>query len=214
MCRDFAQASPYRGQRIGIARKPQRHAFIGFERIRNHLRQSRRVQQTRRHARSESGTECGQHRQSGPQRVARRGVRAIGLRIEEKIGQAMPGKMFGRAQPRREHQPVGRDAARFGLTLKIVHGIGIVFEQPEHASRNFAQQPHPEGENLRRDFVIVVEAAEDEARFGQARLAAREPVVGDCAPRIVALIAVRQIGDLFGVVGRCSSGITIASAMM
>ena len=93
-------------------------------------------------------------------------MRAIGKRIQEKVGQAMSRKMIGKLQVRRENQPLRIDCSRFSPMAQIARGLGVVFEQPEYAAVNIFQQ------DLGHDLAGVVEAAENEALGGQTRLGA------------------------------------------
>src|SRR4029077_12565918 len=59
--------------------------------------------------------------------------------------------------------------------------------------------------NRRRDLVVVVERAKDEPLGRQPAVRSRWSAIGDHPPRIVRLIAVRQINELFGEVA-CGTG--------
>ena len=103
------------------------------------------------------------------------------------------------------------DAA--GIWSAVVDGLGRVgsflggiargvvgLEQPQHAAWGFLQDAHPAGKDFGRDFVGVVEAAEDKGagrQFGGARALA----CGLGATRVVGLVAVWHAQHLLGVVG-------------
>ncbi len=99
-------------------------------------------------------------------------MRAIGKRIQEKIGQAMPREVLGKLHVRRKNQPLPIDGPRFSFTAQIAFCIGVVFEQPEHAAVDILKQAHPDVEDLRRDLADVVEATKHEDLGGQTRLGA------------------------------------------
>ena len=141
----------------------QRQRFVVGEAVGDQLGQTDGCEQARRHARHEGLARQRDQRQAGPQRVACRGVGVDREGVEKQIGQAMAGKMGVEIEARREHQAVGRDAARLGMAAQVVRRSGIVLQQPQHAALDLAQQTHPDVEHRRPDLVAVVERAEDEA---------------------------------------------------
>src|SRR5215510_4802914 len=75
-----------------------------------------------------------------------------------------------------------------GLAFKIAGRGNIVFEQPEHASIDELQQPHPDREYLRHDLEAVVERAENKPGFRQATLVTSRCARGNLPFGVVALI--------------------------
>ena len=104
--------------------------------------------------------------------------------------------MLGPVQPRREHQPRRLDAVRSRLALQIDRLQRAAFQQPQHAAAHRVQQPHPDVEHRARNLEAVVEAAEHEARFGQAALRARRRCVRDLPPGVAGEVAMRQVNKL------------------
>ena len=65
------------------------HLHIGLQRRRNQFRQTDRLEQTRCNAAGKGGATTSQQRDTSPERVAGRGVRIAGKRIEEEIGKPL-----------------------------------------------------------------------------------------------------------------------------
>ena len=82
----------------------------------------------------------------------------------------MSGEMLFDRNVRREDQSPRIDAGSCCFAMKIALLVHRGLEQPQHAVRHGIEQPHPQGEYVRKDLVRVVEAAEDEASFGQSAL--------------------------------------------
>src|SRR4029077_13257915 len=119
----------------------------------------------------------------------------------KKIGQTVPRQMTWKTHTPREYQPLRRDTARLRRGLEVTFGVLIIRKQPENASRDPVQQPHPDIENLGHDLVVVVEAAENKALLRQPRL---DPYGRGCVNSplgIVDLIAVRERHDLLAIIG-------------
>src|SRR6476619_3661216 len=111
----------------------------------------------------------------------------------------MAGEMFCDAGAAGEDQACWVNAARLRLTAKIAFGRGIVMQQPDHAARNVAQQPHPDIEYRRGDFVAVVEAAEYEACLRQSRFRAAWRALRDAPFAIIDLIGIGKLHDFFAI---------------
>src|SRR2546421_11053179 len=92
--------------------------------------------------------------------------------------------------------PVPRDAFSLGLPSEIAHGAAVWLCQPKHAAFDMSEQPHPDGENLGRQLVGIVEAAEDKSLIRQPGFVAGRRAAGDRPRRIIWEIAVRQMDDL------------------
>src|SRR5258706_2395262 len=188
-CRlEFARESHRIEERIGIAvahefcfdagelalvtRELQCQGEMLLERGRDQFRQPDRVQEARSDASGEARAHNGEDRSARPKRVARGRVRAIGQRIEKKIGQAMLRQILGVTYARRKDKSRGRDAPRLSLPLEIAGPVQIILEKPEHALPDLGQEPHPEIEMVWRDLPAVIETAKNEAIWGQPSLCA------------------------------------------
>ena len=57
--------------------------------------------------------------------------------------------------------------------------------------------PHPTIEHVRKDFVVVIEAAKNKRSFGKVALRPRKYFVGNGTLCIVNLITVRQVDNFF-----------------
>src|SRR4029079_5155255 len=97
--------------------------------------------------------------------------RAIGLRIEKEVRQMMSRKMLGAARARCSDNALCRNTGCLSLAPQICDRLEIVFEQPENARVGRAKQPHPNREDLRRNFEIVIETAIYKRALGQSRAA-------------------------------------------
>ncbi|GCC43192.1 hypothetical protein chiPu_0026934, partial [Chiloscyllium punctatum] len=182
-----------------IGGKIDRHLLVSLRRFRNQLGQADRMEQARRDPADKRVAENGQHRQASPQRIAGGGVGVDGNVVEEQVGEAMAREMVGQRRPLCEHQALRSDAARDRLLAQICARLGVGFEQPQHAALDAAEDPHPPVEHAGRDLVVVVEAAEHEARRSQPHLAARKHAIGDDALVVIGLIAVGQSHHLLAV---------------
>ena len=89
-------------------------------------------------------------------------------------------------------------AAPLGLAAQVGLRRAVRFQQPEHAALDLAQDAHPLLEHLRRDLLSFVEAAEHEPILGQAAARSARRLGGRHVPPVVALVAVRQDGELLG----------------
>ena len=119
--------------------------------------------------------------------------------IEEQVGQAVAGQVLGQWQAAGKDQAVARHTALLGLGAQVIGTKAVPLQQPEHTAGDPLQQAHPDIKDLGGDFVVVVEAAEDEAVLRQAQLAPGEGERADGAPAVVHLVGVGQVGDLFAV---------------
>src|SRR5581483_9398458 len=90
------------------------------------------------------------------------------------------------------------DPARSRFPDQIVGCRAMIGEQPQHAAIDGLEDTHPAVENIGRDLVAAVEAAEYETALRQPELAAGEGALGNRPPGIVDEIAVRQRDDLLG----------------
>src|SRR5438105_11524220 len=96
--------------RARLSRKLQGERFVLGKRPRDELRQSDRLQQTRRDATRKRRPDASQERKAGPQRIAPRRVRIPWLRVEKQIGKSMASEVIGGRHLRREHETLGRHA--------------------------------------------------------------------------------------------------------
>ena len=145
---------------------------------------------------------AGQHRQPAPQGVAGGGMGVVRQRVHEQIGQLLARQMVRqRRHALCEYHPLGFDAARLCLASQISNGVLIDLRQPQHASLDACEQPHPHVEYHGRKLVAVVEAAKHEACFGQPFLRPRRNLRRNRLARVIGQIAVRQMNDLFAVIG-------------
>src|ERR1700679_1876599 len=69
----------------------------------------------------------------------------------------------------------------------------VVLYQPENALRYIMKQPHPDIEDLRSNFPIMIETAEYESIVWQSDVPPRELICGNISGRIVCLIAIGQM---------------------
>src|ERR1700730_19158343 len=99
-----------------------------------------------------------------------------------------------------EHDALRVDASHRRLAREIPAGGLRLSHHPENTRGPRGQQPAPDIENLRRDLVTAVEAAEYEALLGQAGFCPGRPLRRDGAPIVIRLEAVGQVDDLFRVV--------------
>ena len=91
-------------------------------------------------------------------------------------------------------------APRARASRRRLPGRGrVAFQQPQHAAGNGGEEPHPRLEDLGRDLVVVVEAAEHECSLGQPQRRPRGRAFGDRARRRVRLVAVGQERDALAV---------------
>ena len=98
--------------------------------MRHQLRQTRRFQQAGGNASREGLAFAGQNRQTHPQRIARRSVRIVGKRIEEKIGETLARQMLSGRLARREYHSLRPYASCLRFAPQVRHCIGIVLEEP------------------------------------------------------------------------------------
>ncbi len=134
------------------------------------------VQKTACDARRKSVARAGHDGHTRPKRVARCRMRAIGRRIQHEIGELQAAEMRALAHVRREDQAIRRDPPRESLGAQIAFRV-LGMQQPEHAARCFFQQAAPEIEDRRRDFIGLIETAENEAglRLGLRPISAVRP---------------------------------------
>src|SRR5207237_3855580 len=86
---------------------------------------------------------------------------------------------------------------RRGLACQVgcYQCLGLI--EPEDAVRHCAHQPHPDVEEVGRDLVAVVEAAEDETLLPQTALATRRVALRNLTLVVITLVTVRQVHYLF-----------------
>ena len=125
-------------------------------------------------------------------RVVRRGV-------EHQVGELQARQVLGLRPVVGKHQAVRRDAALHRFAAQVAFGL-LGAQQPQHAARRLRQQIAPDVEDLRRELVGLVEAAQHQALGRQARLCARGRRA-DGGAAAVRLVAVRHPGQRFAVVG-------------
>src|SRR5262245_64789291 len=100
-------------------------------------------------------------------------MRIDGEIVEEEVGQAVPRQVPGYVHLRREHETGRIDAAGTRFVAKVAHCRLAPRQQPQYAAFDLAQQPHPDVEEWRGEFVAVVETAEHESACRQADGVAR-----------------------------------------
>src|SRR6266849_6336095 len=110
-----------------------------------------------------------------------------------------PGPPGGNAHSRRENQPAWIDASVSRLFSQVPPRQGVVLQDPQYASRHVLEKAHPDIEHRRQDLVAVVEAAKDEAFFGQTDLGPGRRAFGELSPGIVCLIGLGQMDNLLRV---------------
>ena len=142
---------------------------------------------------------AGEQRQARPKRVAGRGMGVVGQGIEKQIGQGQPRQMPVERRVRGKDQAITCHAVTFRFRPQMRRPCAVAFHQPQHAAIDRFQDPHPQGEHVGREFVALVEIAEDEVLRRQAMFAADGAAFGNGAPVVIDLIAVRQPDHLFGV---------------
>ncbi len=126
-------------------------------------------------------------------------MRRARKRIQEQIGEALPGQMLCDIHPRGEDQAPRVNAPRLCFPLQIGSGRFIVLEQPQHTAIICAQQPRPDVENRRRDLVAVVEGCEHETGVRQSGFGAGRRVLRHLARGIIGLIGIGQVDDLLAI---------------
>ena len=155
--------------------------------------QTQRVQQAGADAARKRRAAARQHRQPGPQRIAGRGVRVVGQRVEEQVGAGVAREVLVEADARREVQAARhRCRAPSAAARRLARGGVVVLQQPQHAAVDRGEDAHPRRERRRRDLVGVVEAREHERPSSGRPCAARVVARADRALAVVGLVAVRQ----------------------
>ena len=221
-CRTAAQRRALRGQPRAIARQqrrrrrqPQRQRLVLGEAGGDQLRQADGAQQAAGDAARECASPC-RSAPAGPP-TARRWPSCARCTAACR-GRDRPARCRARCASGGSR---GANTSRSGATPRarrlapqVARRRRVVLEQPQHAALDAREQPHPDVEHRRRDLVVVVEAAEHEARLRQARLRARRRRRGDGAPAVVGLVAVGQAARPARRSTRSSpGGITCASAI-
>src|SRR5260370_11616154 len=124
----------------------------------------------------------------------------IGERIEEQVGETEARKVIVIGlYVRRKDQSFGRNAPHRSFAFQIVYRARVWIGEPQDASLHRDQDTHPHIEQCRREFVIVVETAKDEAGIRQTRLDARRYARRNLSLVVRWQIAVRQISNLLPV---------------
>src|SRR6516225_10150567 len=103
--------------------------------------------------------------------------------------------MLGYLRLWREHETRRVDAARARLITEVARPRFARPEQPQYAAFDLPKELHPDVEELRRELVAIVEAAEHESGFGQADGAAGRGFACDFTLGIIDLIAIWQVDD-------------------
>src|SRR5262245_14637214 len=103
--------------------------------------------------------------------------------------------MLGYLRLWREHETRRIDAAGARLIAEVARCRLARSEQPQYAAFDLAQEAHPHVEELRRELVAVVEAAEHESGLGQTDGAAGRSLGCDLTLGIIDLIAIWQVDD-------------------
>src|SRR5262245_10218277 len=95
-------------------------------------------------------------------------MRAVGEGIEKQSRELVPSKVLAAANPCRKDQPLACHAALCGLAPQIVGALGAIFEKPQNAAGDSAQEQHPHIEYLGPDLVRIIETTKDKAFCRQA----------------------------------------------
>src|SRR5690349_15293704 len=95
-------------------------------------------------------------------------MRVIGEGVEEQIRVTMTGQMVRQRLWRGKDQTLGRDAALLCFSAQIGRHDSMIGIQPKDTPWHRAQEPHPNVKHGWRDFVAVVEAAENKTFYRQA----------------------------------------------
>src|SRR5215813_12223045 len=109
--------------------------------------------------------------------------------------------MLGYLRLWREHETRRIDAAGARLIAEVARCRLARPEQPQYAAFDLAKEAHPDVEELRRELVAVVEAAEHESGLGQADGAAGRSLGCGFTLGIIDLIAIWQVDDHLAVRG-------------
>ncbi len=195
----FQKPRPDGGQRVGIPGQPEGQGLVSGQIVGHQLRQPRGPKQAGRNPGGEMGAGQGHHRQTGPQGVAGGGVAVDDEGVQPQVGQPVPGQMGVLGHGAAADDPLARNPPGLGRFPKTGFGGLAPGQQPQHASGHGAEQPHPDVENLRRQFVHLVEGAKNEGVLGQVELFPGKGPVGDGLPVVVDLIGVGHVDGLFGI---------------
>src|SRR5262249_49744246 len=76
---------------------------------------------------------------------------------------------------------------------------GVALQQPQNASINLREQPHPNIEYVGGDLEAVIETAENERVRWQTQFISRETTIRDPARCVVDLITVWEVGNFLAV---------------
>ncbi len=192
---------------LRIARELERTRLVCGQRRRDQFGHADRREQARRNSSCEGRARRGDDRHAHEQRIARRGVRVAGQRVEEQVRESEPREMIVEVgKERREHQATRADALFLSFDHEVAARGVVGLGEPQHAAVDGLEQPHPHREDLRCEFVAVVEAAEDDARFRQARFRAAERPIGHSPSCVAGHVRVGQIDNLLAVVTLLSLG--------
>ena len=138
-----------------------------------------------RHARQTCRPRCVSDGDARPQRVARRRMGVVGHACREtdrpRTSRARCSASEAHVRCKDQAWPPATPAC-FGLMDEIAARRIVPAGQPKHASLDRVQQTHPDIEHLRREFVGVVERAEDETPVGKSGLGAAWPPAAIARP--------------------------------
>ena len=109
--RSALQARPQRGAPVRVAGQRDDGRAIGIDVAAHQLGQARGAQQARGDALGEGRALDRHHRHADPERLAGGGVGVARPGVEIDVGMGEPAEMALERQQRREHQPLGADAA-------------------------------------------------------------------------------------------------------
>src|SRR5262245_63167990 len=115
--------------------------------------------------------------------------------VEEEVGQPMARQVLGYLRLWREYETRRIDAAGARLIAEVARSRLARPDQPQYAAFDLAKEAHPDVEDLRRELVAVVEAAEHESGLGQANGTAGRSLGCDFTLGIIDLIAIWQVDD-------------------
>ncbi|MNZ58507.1 hypothetical protein D3C78_765190 [compost metagenome] len=170
----FDQLILQRRQSLGLGRQAIGLRLVLIERMGDELRHFQRGQQASGDTPLENVPHIGEYGQADKEGICSCRVRVVGVAIEEQIREAIARQMI--LDPRHtggKNQPLRIDAISLRLITQVALRRFVEFHQPQHTAFDFLQQAHPDGEDLRRNLVVMVERTEDETTFRQTALRTR-----------------------------------------
>ena len=96
--------------------------------MRDELRQAGGHEQAARHAGRERGPGSREHRNAGPERIARRRMGVVGQRVQAQIGQPVPRQVLGGRHAPGKDQPIAPDTPPLGFGTQMLRCGGVVLQ--------------------------------------------------------------------------------------